>query len=77
MADAEKWDSETIGEGMGCLFRGVLFIWIIAVVFADNFKVSEAKSGELAGAIRAVYIVVVSSFPTAQVRLEPRFGENL
>ena len=71
-----KW-GESIGESFGCLVWVAFFIWVIIVAFADNYKVSEAKNSKLAGAIRAVRVEAFKSFPGANVRFEPRFGENL
>ncbi len=72
----KKW-GESIENSIGYLLWVGFFIWLIIVAFADNFKVSDAKRSKLTGAIKAVRTETFKSFPGAEIRLEPRFGENL
>jgi len=72
----KKW-GKSIENSIGCLLGVGFFIWLIIVAFADNFKVSEAKRSLLTGAIQAVRTETFKSFPGVEIRLEPRFGENL
>ena len=72
----KKW-GQSIENSIGFLLWVCFFIWLIIVAFADNFKVSDTKRGKLTGAIQAVRTETFKSFPGAELRLEPRFGENL
>jgi hypothetical protein len=72
----KKW-GESIESSFAWLIFFGFFIWLIIVAFADNFKVSDTKRSKLTGAMQAVRSETVKSFAGAEVRLEPRFAENL
>ena len=72
----KKW-GQSIESSFAWLIFFSFFIWLIIVAFADNFKVSDAKRSKLTGAIQAVRTETFKSFPGAEIRIDPRFGENL
>ena len=72
----KKW-GESIESSLAWLIFFGFFAWLIIVAFADNFKVSDAKRSKITGAIQAVRAETSKGFPGAEIRLDPRFGENL